>query len=127
RAATARALAQVVVKITGEPLAAANPVVRRALSNASAFVMAEQTAGDPVDQHGNTAIGGVPVYGTSLQVQFDPNKVDALVAGAGLPTWGAERPRPLLWLAIDDGRGPRLVSSQQLNVVKPLASRGTER
>ncbi|PRH83426.1 DUF2066 domain-containing protein [Arenimonas caeni] len=127
RAATARALAQVVVKLTGEPLASANPVVRRALSNAAAFVLAEQTGEEPVDQHGNTAIGGVPVYKTSLQVQFDPNKVDALIAGAGLPYWGAERPRPLLWLAIDDGRGPRLVSSQQLNVVKPLAGRGTER
>lgn len=127
RAATARALAQVVVKLTGDPLATANPVVRRALPNAAAFVLAEQAGSEPVDQHGNTAIGGVPVYRTSLQVQFDPNKVDALIAGAGLPYWGAERPRPLLWLAIDDGRGPRLVSSQQLNVVKPLAGRGTER
>lgn len=127
RAATARALAQVVVKLTGEPLAASNPVVRRALPNASSFVLAEQTGSEPVDQQGNTAIGGVPVYKTSLQVQFDPNKVDALVAGAGLPMWGANRPRPLLWLAIDDGRGARLVSSQQINVVKPLASRGTER
>src|SRR5690606_38528256 len=44
RAATARALAQVLVKLTGNPLAAANPVVRRALGNAAGFATAEQTS-----------------------------------------------------------------------------------
>ena len=33
----------------------------------------------------------------------------------------------MLWLTIDDGRGPRLVTSQQLNVIKSLADRGLER
>lgn len=127
RAATARALAQVLVKLTGEPLASANPVVRRALPKAASFVMEERTAEGVSDQQGNTAIGGVPVYKTSLQVQFDPNKVDALIVGAGLPYWGPDRPSPILWLAIDDGRGARLVNASQINVVKPLASRGTER
>jgi hypothetical protein len=128
RAATARALAQVLVKLTGNPLAAANPVVRRALGNAAGFATAEQTSeGESSDQQGNTAIGGVPVYKTRLRVEFDPGKVDALIAGAGLAYWGPDRPRPILWLAIDDGRGARLVNSQQLNVVKPLATRGTER
>lgn len=127
RAATARALAQVLVKLTGEPLASANPVVRRALPKAASFVMDERTAEGVSDQQGNTAIGGVPVYKTSLQVQFDPNKVDALIVGAGLPYWGPDRPSPILWLAIDDGRGARLVNASQINVVKPLATRGTER
>jgi hypothetical protein len=58
---------------------------------------------------------------------FDPDSVDALIAAAGLKYWTAERPKPILWLAIDDGRGPRLVTSQQPNVVKPLATRGLER
>ena len=127
RAATARALAQVLVKLTGEPLASANPVVRRALPKAASFVMQEQTADSVSDQQGNTAIGGAPIYKTTLQVQFDPNKVDALIVGAGLPYWGPDRPSPILWLAIDDGRGARLVNAGQINVVKPLASRGTER
>ncbi|KFL37043.1 DUF2066 domain-containing protein [Arenimonas donghaensis] len=127
RAATARALAQVLVKLTGEPLASANPVVRRALPKAASFVMQEQTADSVSDQQGNTAIGGAPVYKTTLRVQFDPNKVDALIVGAGLPYWGPDRPSPILWLAIDDGRGARLVNAGQINVVKPLASRGTER
>src|SRR5690606_12969905 len=44
RAATARALAQVLVKLAGEPLASANPVVRRALPKAASFVMDERTS-----------------------------------------------------------------------------------
>lgn len=127
RAAVARALAQVVVKLTGRPEAAAHPVVRRALAGAQAYVLAEQDAPGESDQQGNTAIGGVPVLKTTLRVEFDPERVDALVAAAGLPRWGHARPRPILWLAIDDGRGARLVNAGQVNVVKPLASRGTER
>ncbi|GAB2496172.1 DUF2066 domain-containing protein [Arenimonas alkanexedens] len=126
RAATARALAQVVVKLTGDPQAAGHPVVRRALANAESYV-ATSDASEMSDQQGNTAIGGVPVYRTTMSFAFEPNGMDALVAAAGLNYWGGNRPRPILWLAIDDGRGPRLVNAQQLAVVKPLAERGLER
>ena len=127
RAAAARALGQVLVKLTGQPQAAGNPVVRRAMASAESLVVDSRASESVSDQQGNTAIGGVPVYKSLMTFAFDPAGVDALVAGAGLPYWGSGRPRPLLWLAIDDGRGARLVNSQQLAVVKPLASRGLER
>jgi hypothetical protein len=127
RAAAARALSQVLVKLTGDPLAAGNPVVRRALASAETFVSDSRASETSSDQEGNTAVGGVPVYKTTMDFAFDPGSVDALVAGAGLRVWGSPRPRPILWLAIDDGRGARLVNSQQLNVVKPLAQRGLQR
>ncbi|WP_188310287.1 DUF2066 domain-containing protein [Arenimonas fontis] len=126
RAAAARALAQVVVKLSGDPQAPAHPVVRRALAQAESFVIGAGEA-ESSDSQGNTAIGGVPVYRARMSFDFDPGRVEALLAGAGLPYWGPDRPQPLLWLAIDDGRGPRLVSAQQINVVKPLANRGLER
>jgi len=126
RAATARALAQVVVKLTGDPKAASHPLVRRALASAETYVTTSDTR-ESSDQQGNTAIGGVPVYKTTMSFAFDPNGVDALVAASGLKYWGGGRPRPILWLAIDDGRGARLVNAQQLAVVKPLAERGLER
>jgi hypothetical protein len=127
RAAAARALALVLVKLTGQPSATGNPVVRRAMAKAEAMVVDSRSTDSVSDQQGNTAIGGAPVYKTLMTFAFDPAGVDALIAGAGLPYWGGGRPRPLLWLAIDDGRGARLVNSQQLAVVKPLASRGLER
>ncbi len=127
RAAAARALGQVLVKLTGQPQAAGNPVVRRAMASAESLVVDSRGSESVSDQQGNAAIGGAPIYKTLMTFAFDPASVDALVAGAGLPYWGGGRPRPLLWLAIDDGRGARLVNSQQLAVVKPLATRGLER
>ena len=125
--ATAQALMQVIVKLTGNPQAPLNTVIRKALPQAASLVSQSAANTAPSDSEGNTAIGGVPVYKTTLSVSFDPVAVDLLIAGAGLKYWTGARPRPVLWLAIDDGRGPRLVSSQQINVVKPLASEGLNR
>jgi uncharacterized protein len=121
RIATAQALGQVIVKLTGNPAANGNPVIRRAMPNAATLVADTSTR-----QDGDTA-SGMPVYKNVLVVSFDPESVDALIGAAGLKYWTGARPRPILWLAIDDGRGPRLVTSQQLSVVKPLAVRGLER
>jgi uncharacterized protein len=121
RIATAQALGQVIVKLTGNPAANGNAVIRRAMPTAGALVADTSTR-----QDGDTA-SGMPVYKNVLVVSFDPEAVDSLIGAAGLKYWTGARPRPILWLAIDDGRGPRLVSSQQLAVVKPLAVRGLER
>lgn len=121
RGATLRALGQVLVRLTGNPQAAANPTVRRAGGNLDALV-----AESSVRQE-QTTVNGMPVYRSVLSVSFDPDNVDALIAAAGLKYWSSTRPKPILWLAIDDGRGPRLVTGQQTKVVKPLADRGLER
>lgn len=121
RSATMRALGQVVVRLTGNTQAPSNPVIRRAAGSLDALVVKSE-----VRQESDT-VNGVPVYRSVLAVSFDPESVDALVAGAGLKYWTSARPKPILWLAIDDGRGPRLVTGKQTAVVKPLATRGLER
>lgn len=121
RVATAKALGQVLVKLTGNPSAISNNIVRRAMPTANTMVSDSDTR-----QDGDSA-SGMPVYKNVLVVSFDPEAVDALIGAAGLKYWTGARPRPILWLVIDDGRGPKLVTSQQLSVVKPLATRGLER
>ena len=121
RGATIRALGQVVVRITGNPKAASNPVIRRAASSIDAMVLDSKLRQD------SETVNGVPVYKTVLSVSFDPESVDGLIAAAGLKFWTSTRPKPILWLAINDGRGARLVTGQQTTVVKPLATRGLER
>lgn len=121
RGATVRALGQVIVRLTGNEQAPNNPVIRRGAGSLEALTTSSSFRQD------TDTVNGVPVYKTTLVVTFDPERVDALIAGAGLKFWTAERPRPILWLAIDDGRGPRLVTAQQTNVVKPLATRGLVR
>jgi hypothetical protein len=121
RSALQRGLIQVVVRLTGDPQAGSNPVVRRGAGNIDALVTASSFRED------SETVNGVPVYKTVLVASYDPDAVDALVGGSGLRYWSAARPKPILWLAIDDGRGPRLVTGKQTNVVKPLATRGLER
>lgn len=122
-AALGRALAQVLVRVSGDLAAPNDPVAQRALRVAETLVVAAEYR--DVEE----LAGGVPVQRQLLAASFDPDAVDALVVAAGLPLWAGERPRPMLWLAVDDGggAGPRLVSAQQINVVKPLAQRGLER
>jgi len=125
RAAIARALVQVVNQLTGRTDAGSHPVVRGAFAHAPDWVL-DDTAGVS-DAEGNTLVGGAPVLKASLRVRFDPNPVDSLIAAAGFKYWTGERPKPMLWLSIDDGRGPRLVTAGQLNVIKSLADRGQQR
>lgn len=122
-AALGRALAQVLVRVSGQVDAANNPVVQRALRHAETLLLASEYR--EVEERA----GGVPVQRLRLAASFDPEAVDALVMAAGLPLWGGPRPQPLLWLAIDDGggAGPRLVAAAQTQVVQPLAQRGLER
>lgn len=122
-AALGRALAQVLVRVSGQVAAPNDPVAQRALRVAESMVLGTEYR--DVEE----LAGGVPVQRQVLAATFDPEAVDALVVAAGLPLWAGERPKPMLWLAVDDGggAGPRLVSAQQINVVKPLAQRGLER
>lgn len=70
-------------------------------------------AGDYVDDYryrqdeGVSATTGAPTFGTTLVVHFDPAKVQEMAGDLGLPVWPEPRPKPVLWLAIDDGSGPR--------------------
>ena len=125
-AANARALVQVVNQLTGLTNSGSNPVVRGAMPNATRWVNTSQQSGSS-DSEGNTLVGGTPVLKASMRVSFDPNPIDSLIAAAGLAYWTGDRPKPMLWLSIDDGRGPRLVTSKQLNVIKSLADRGIQR
>jgi hypothetical protein len=126
-AAYARALVQVINQLTGQTNAGSNPVVRGAMANAPKWVNNSQQSEGPSDSEGNTLIGGSPVFKASLKVSFDPNPVDSLIAAAGYSYWTGERPKPMLWLSLDDGRGPRLITAKQLNVIKSLADRGLQR
>ncbi|MBP6597777.1 MAG: DUF2066 domain-containing protein, partial [Arenimonas sp.] len=91
KTAAARALGQVMVKLTGNPQAAGNPVVRRAMPLAESYVIDSRASEASSDQEGNTAVGGAPVYKTVMSFAFDPDRMDALVAASGLNYWSSRR------------------------------------
>jgi hypothetical protein len=118
----ARALAEVLAKLSGDRSAASRPGVASELANAGDYV-------DSYDyrQDEGTSASGAPSYRTILVARFDEEAVQELAAALGIPVWPTPRPKPVLWLAIDDGSGPRLVGVRQDDVARPLTARAIER
>ncbi|MCI1709049.1 MAG: DUF2066 domain-containing protein [Chiayiivirga sp.] len=121
QAALPRALAQVLVKVTGEADAAGDPGLADALSGAAQMMQQYRYRQDVV------TASGTPELKLTLIARFNAEAVERLVVDAGRTVWPAPRPRPLLWLAIDDGRGARLVGEAQASAVAPLSRRASQR
>lgn len=120
--AFARALGGVLSKLSGDRNAAGRPGVSAELRNAKNYV-------DSYDyrQDQGTSPSGAPTFRTTLIVRFKPEDVDMLAGALGLPIWPQPRPKPVVWLAINDGSGPRLVGLPQSNAARPLLNRAIER
>ena len=118
----AQALAQVLGKLSGDSATASSPGVRSELRQAGRYVRDHAYRQD----EGRSA-SGAPTFNTTLVVYFDEDKVDALASALGLPVWPTPRPRPVLWLAIDDGSGPRLVGVPEAEAARPTLDRAKVR
>jgi uncharacterized protein len=117
-----RALAQVLGKLSGDRNVVGRPGVGRELRRAKDMV-----EGYDFRQDEGRSATGAPTFRTTLVVRFKPDEVDAVAAALGLPVWPQPRPKPVLWLAIDDGRGPRLVALAQNDAARPVLDRAIER
>ena len=116
-----RALAQVIVKLSGQRNAASLPQVRSLLGAAGHLAQDSRYSAE------SETINGAPIYRQKFTAHFDRSGVDALLAGAGLPVWPGPRAPVVLWLVIDDGHGARMVGSAHANAVKSLTDRAGER
>lgn len=121
-AAFGRALAQVLAKATGDAGAAARPGVRDELAKAKDYV-----DGYDYRQDEGTSATGAPSFKTILVTRFKRDAVDDLIGMLGLPVWPLPRAKPVLWLAIDDGSGPRLVGLAQANAARSLLDQAKSR
>lgn len=85
------ALAQVLVKITGNRSAPEFPELQALLESAPRYAQQFRYREVP---------GGQPPY--VLEVSFDGPALERAVAEQGLPVWGRERPAVLVWLAVQE-------------------------
>ena len=109
-AALVEALRTVVVRVTGRRDAAAQ--LGSALNSPRQYMRFESSAG------------------ATLTAGFDSVSVDKLLADAGLPIWGKERPATLVWLQIEDSTGTSrwvsgdVPSAERDLIVKAAQQRG---
>lgn len=118
--ALSRALGQVLGKLSGDRNVTSRPGVAALLRNADEMVLS-------YDYRQDSGTGTGATYRTMLVARFDQDKVDGLAAALGLPVWPQPRPKPVLWLAIDDGSGPRLVGLKQSNAARAVLDKAIER
>lgn len=116
-AALPEALARVLVKLTGSEDTPLQPAVREQLAGAAGLLQHFRYRSEVA------VVNGLPEQRAVLVARFDRAKVDALLGGAGIAFWPGPRPPLMLWLGIDDGRGPRLVSEAQAQAVAALSNR----
>ena len=117
-----RALAVVLAKVTGDRGAAQRPGVRDELGKAKDYV-----SGYDYRQDEGVSSTGAPSFQTTLVTRFKKDDVDQLIQMLGLPGWPLPRPKPVLWLAINDGSGPRLVGLGQVNAARAILDQAKAR
>lgn len=91
------ALAQVLVKVSGSEEVLDNPVVAEALPGARSHVQ----------QYAFQVEDGAAL---SARFEFDASYITGLVTRARLPLWTANRPRVLVWAAVEQGGVRQFVS-----------------
>lgn len=117
-----RALAQVLVKLSGDTSIASRDGVAALIAHADDYL-----AGFDYRNDTPSAVGSGMT--TTLVARFDPERLTPMLDALGIPIWPEPRPKPVLWLAIDDGggQGPRLVGLPQANVARVLLDRAKAR
>lgn len=106
------ALAQVVVKLTGDANVVSRDTVAKALTEAERYAQRYSYRQDVVTENGQPAVK------LALVAQFDRGAVDRLLRDFGLKSFSGARPPVLTFLVTDDGGEPRLI----LDAAKPEAS-----
>src|SRR5262249_1624520 len=107
--AFASALPDVLVKLTGDPALKGDPAVAgsgaKAGTMANAFEYRDLMAGIPLhDEQGTRQRPYV------LTVDFEPSKIDSVLASLGRTAWPAKRPRLVLFLTVDNGTEPYILT-----------------
>jgi len=113
-----QALQQVMVRLSGSADVAGHPAAGDVL----------RRAGSLVQQYRYRLDDALPPQ-RYLWAKFDKGAVDRLLRQAGIPVWGATRPRVLLWLAIEQGSARRLLNLENMPetrsaVIAKAAARG---
>ena len=104
-----RALDEVLQRLTGELNQSLVAQLGIQASDLRGLVLSRQ-----VVQRRLSSVTGEPQTVLRHQVSFDAEAIHRLLRDRGVPVWGRERPALLLWLAVEDAQGVRMVTEGAL-------------
>lgn len=97
---TAAALAEVLIKLTGNRRLPGDAAARPVLAKAGKLVL----------QYG---YANAPKGGLQLNVEFDQQALNGELAERGIALWGKARPDTVAWIVVEDADGRRLLSNDE--------------
>jgi hypothetical protein len=105
---TQRAMARLLIRVTGRRSAPTEPGLAELVRNAAAYESEY-----------------IPLSATESRFRFSRSAIEAVLTRQELPIWGDERPLTLLWIAVDLGGGQRaeLAAVPDDGRVGPIGSR----
>lgn len=118
RAASRAALGKVLVKVTGDRGSVRHPATAPILQNPERFVQ-QYFYERPSPERRSAGSEG---DGIAVRFQFDARMLADALRAAGVPVWGSERPKTLLWLVLQPVAGvAELVGVEDDNPLVALA------
>lgn len=97
-------LGEVVVRVSGQASALANPEVQQAADSAQNFLYGfSYNATSEQIQEGDKSFPAMEV-----QLNYSQEAIQQLLREAHLPLWPAQRPKVLVWLVVEDANGVRV-------------------
>jgi len=117
------ALAEVVLRLTGERAVVESAAVAPLLKAPQRYVGRFSYVQDPpAPAAGEPPLPATTVVRTLLQVRFESVALERALREAGLTVWGRERPRTLVWLVLDDGPERDLVGADDADAFVAAAA-----
>ena len=98
-------LLQVLVRVSGSQEVQESSLIRTSLRNPAAYYY--QYSYESSDK--SLVMDGNEVNARTLKLHFEPSAVARLLRDAGLPVWGSNRPAVMLWIAVNDNDGRRIL------------------
>ncbi len=102
-------LIQVLVRVSGTTAVEDSDVVSAALGNAANYYY--QYSFDSTDR--TIEVDGEEVPARLLRIHFEAGAVARLLHSGGFRVWGSNRPGILVWIAVNEGEGRRLISESE--------------
>ncbi len=106
-------LLQVLARVSGSVNAAWGDMVRDALRNPAAYYY--QYSYESTDR--TLVVNGEEAPAKMLKLHFEPSAIAGLLRDAGMPIWGSNRPGVLLWIAVSDEQGRRILGEMDAGLL----------